>query len=100
MKLPTIVYSSVMVADWTTTIAGPRPGVNAHERNPIVNWLEPHPTAMYAVGASLDVLSILAIRKTIGTNHPKIATAIFYTAAAFRTTVVIHNLRYRSIYYR
>lgn len=95
LKLPTLVYTGAMFADWSTTaLSHPPDGVTVHETAPIINRLEAnHPKLMYAVGASIDAASIYAIHKFIGKRHPKVATVVFYAGAAIRGTLAVRNAR-------
>lgn len=102
LTLPTIAYSSVMVGDWVSTVAGMPPGSRhplpsgtaiVHESNPLVNWLEPHPKVMYVVGAALDVAAIVAIHKVLGKKHKKAATILLYSLAAARSLAIVNNLK-------
>jgi hypothetical protein len=48
---------------------------------------------MISLGAAMDVGAITAWNLTMGREHPRVATAGLWAMTAFRSYLVIHNLR-------
>lgn len=91
LTVPTVVFMSAAVSDMASTYVTNRWG-GLHEQNPTLNWLQPHPLAMVALGAAMDVAGVRAWNHFVGTKHPRLAAAGLYAGAAFRTFLAARNL--------
>lgn len=89
LKWPTIVYSSAVAFDYSTTYRGLQLG--ATERNPILRPLQNRPVALVATGAALDAAGVWAWNRYVGRKHPKLAVLGLYAMSAARIWMASHN---------
>ena len=92
LKLPTIVASVSAGADWASTYHALK-FYELRETNPLLQPFQRSPGKLVAIGAALDAASFSAWTLGIGERHPRLTAAGLWGMAAFRTYLVIHNLR-------
>ena len=92
LRIPTIAASAAAAADWASTYHALK-NYHVRESNPLLRPLDSSPTSMISLGAALDAGLVSAWNVTIGPRHPRIAAAGLWAMAAFRTYLVIHNVR-------
>ena len=88
---PVAVFSMSAAADWTSTgwaLSHPE----SREDNPTIAWAK-FPPAIIAVGIAIDAIGGYAWTKSTQ-RHPKMRTAGFLVAAAFRSYLVVQNIRH------
>lgn len=92
LTLPTLVYAGAVSLDIGST--ADCLSVGCHERNPALNWLEPHGTApMLTFGAGLSVAAYLTLTHAIAPQHPRLAKVVIYSAAIAHGLVGARNLQ-------
>jgi hypothetical protein len=87
---PIVLFSAGAAADWTSTavsLSHPR----SREDNPLIAWAKA-PPAIIATGAAIDAVGAYAWMKST-THHHRLRAAGFVAAAAFRSYLVIHNIK-------
>jgi hypothetical protein len=92
LRAPTIAASIASAADWASTYHALK-NFRVREANPLLRPLDRTPGRLITMGAVIDVASFSAWNLTVGRNHPKVAAAGLWGAAAFRAYLAIHNLR-------
>ena len=92
LKIPMMVWVSAVAADQITTyrFASDYRDV-LRETNPLISGLDRHPALLVAAGAASDAGTGWAAYRLFGAKHPRIAKAMFYGAAAYRTYLAAHN---------
>ena len=92
LTIPTIAASAAAAADWASTYHALK-HYRMREVNPILRPLDTSPGSMVTVGALIDVGTVSAWNLTVGRKNPRVAAAGLWAMAAFRTYLVVHNLR-------
>lgn len=92
LTLPTLAASIAAAADWASTYHALR-NFDLRETNPMLQAFQNEPGQLVSVGAAIDAAAFSAWNLTIGRKHPKVAAAGLWAMAAFRTYLVVHNLR-------
>ncbi len=94
LRIPIMVWASAVAADQATTYwFASHYGDMIHEKNPLIQPLEPHPVLLVAAGAAIDTATGWAAFRLLGSRHPKLAKLAFYGAAAYRAYLAAHNIR-------
>jgi len=52
-----------------------------------------HPMWLVAAGTAIDATTGWAVYHFLGPRHPRLVRIAFYSAAAYRTYLAIHNVR-------
>jgi hypothetical protein len=92
LRLPTFAASAAAAADWASTYHALK-YYRVREVNPLLRPLDSSPGSMVTVGGLIDVAGFSAWNLTVGRKHPRLAAAGLWGMAAFRTYLVIHNIR-------
>jgi hypothetical protein len=92
LKFPTIAASTAAVADWASTYHALK-YYRVRETNPLLRPLDHSPKTLVVVGALVDAGAFSAWNLTVGRKNERLAAAGLWAMAAFRTYLVIHNLR-------
>ena len=94
LKISLMVWVGGVAADQITTyqFASHHRDV-LHESNPLIRGLDRHPALLVAAGSAIDAASGWAAYRVLGPRHPRLAKAMFYGAAAFRTYLAVSNRR-------
>jgi hypothetical protein len=92
LKLPTMVAGTAAAADWASTYHA-LTNYRVRETNPLLRPLDHEPGSLVAVGALIDAGAFSAWNLTVGRRNERLAAAGLWAMAAFRTYLVIHNLR-------
>ena len=92
LRLPTFAASAAAAADWASTYHALK-YYRVREVNPLLRPLDSSPGSMVTVGGLIDVAGFSAWNLTVGRTHPRLAAAGLWGLAAFRTYLVIHNIR-------
>ena len=92
LTIPTIAASAAAAADWASTYHALK-YYRMREVNPMLRPLDASPGSMVAVGALIDIGTVSAWNLTVGRKSPRVASAGLWAMAAFRTYLVVHNLR-------
>lgn len=91
LKLPIAVFGVAAAGDWTAT------GYNITHGGAEGNrWLKPladRPALMITAGAAIDVAGAVVWSQLVGRHHPKIAAIGFYALAAYRSWLIVRNMR-------
>lgn len=94
LRIANIVYASGVASDYATTYRTLMTSEGTHERNPLVNWLEPTSIhAMFALGIGLDAASVWAWNRYVAKRWPRLAKVGLYVGAAVRIGFAIDNTR-------
>jgi len=89
LKVPTVVFASAAIADWTSTYRNLATG--GVEYNPMLRFTHSKPVPTVLAAAAYDVAGVWAWNRFVGKKHPKIARAGLYTMAAFRIGLAVRN---------
>jgi hypothetical protein len=92
LKLPTIAASTAAAADWVSTYHSLK-HYRVRETNPLLRPLDHAPGSLVAVGALMDAGAFSAWNLTVGRKNERLAAAGLWAMTAFRTYLVVHNLR-------
>ena len=92
LRLPTVIASSAAAGDWVSTYHALR-NFQVREANPLLAPWRDSPGKLVSAGAVMDAAGITAWNLTVGRNRPRLAAGGLWAMAAFRTYLVIHNLR-------
>jgi len=92
LRAATMAASAAAAADWASTYHALR-FYHVRETNPLLRPMDGAPGRMISLGAAMDVGAITAWNLTMGREHPRVATAGLWAMTAFRSYLVIHNLR-------
>ena len=92
LKIPTIVASAAAAADWASTYHALK-FYKVREVNPLLRPFQASPSSLITMGGFIDAGSVTAWNLAMGRRHQRIAVAGLWGMAAFRTYLVIHNLR-------
>ena len=93
LKMPATIWASAVLADQITTYRfSSGYGDVLHERNPLINGLDGHPTWLVAAGTAIDAASAWAAYRLLGRDHPRLLKLAFYGAAAYRTYLAAYNI--------
>ena len=92
LTLPTMAASTAAAADWVSTYHALK-YYRVRETNPLLRPLDHSPTSLVAVGALVDAGAFSAWNLTVGRRNERLAVAGLWAMAAFRTYLVIHNMR-------
>lgn len=92
LKLLTMAASTAAAADWASTYHALE-HYQVRETNPLLRPFDASPGALVTVGALIDAGTFSAWNLTVGRSNPPLAAAGLWAMAAFRTYLVIHNLR-------
>jgi hypothetical protein len=92
LMLPTIAASAAAAADWASTYHA-LSKFELRETNPLLQSMQGKPGRLVTVGAAIDAATFTAWNTTMGRRHPRVAAAGLWAMAAFRSYLVIHNLR-------
>jgi hypothetical protein len=92
LRAPTIAASVAAAADWASTYYAIK-YFKVRELNPVISPLQHEPARMISVGAVMDAGIVSAWNLGVGRKNQRVAMAGLWTMAAFRTYLVIHNLR-------
>jgi hypothetical protein len=94
LKIPVAIWATAVAGDHVTTYQfRTRYPALLHEENPLVRSLENHPFWMVTANSAIDAATGWAAWKWLGPRHPRLAKLVFYSAAAYRTYLVTHNMR-------
>jgi hypothetical protein len=94
LKLPATIWASAVAADQITTYRFSSGfGDVLHERNPLFNGLDGHPSWLVAAGTAIDAASAWAAFRLLGRGHPRLLKLAFYGAAAYRTYLAAYNIQ-------
>src|SRR5205814_8850999 len=94
LKIPAIVWAMGVATDQATTyqFSSRYPNV-LHEQNPFIQGLDRHPVWLVAAGTAIDATTGWAVYHFLGPRHPRLVRIAFYSAAAYRTYLAVHNVR-------
>ncbi len=92
LKLPTMVAGAAAAADWASTYHA-LSRYHLRESNPLLRPFDATPGPMITLGAVMDGAAISAWNLTVGRKYPRVAAAGLWGMAAFRSYLVIHNVR-------
>ena len=92
LRMPTTIASIAAAADWASTYHA-MSNYHVRETNFLLQPFQRSPGKLVAVGAAIDVGTFTAWNMVIGPRHPKVAAAGMWGMAAFRTFLVVQNLR-------
>ena len=92
LKVPTVIASVAAAADWASTYHA-MTNYHVRETNVLLQGFQSSPFKTVAAGAAIDVATFTAWNTMIGPRHPKVAVGGMWAMAAFRTFLVVHNLR-------
>jgi len=94
LKIPAIVWAAGVASDQATTyqFSSRYPNI-LHEQNPFIQGLDGHPMWLVAAGTAIDASTGWAVYHFLGPRHPRLVRIAFYSAAAYRTYLAIHNVR-------
>lgn len=94
LKLSAVVWTAAVASDHITTFQfRTKYPALLHEENVFVRRLENHPAWLVGINAAIDATTGWAVYKFLGDRHPRLATLAFYSAAAYRSYLSIHNVR-------
>lgn len=94
LKLSAVVWTAAVASDHITTFQfRTKYPALLHEENVFVRHLENHPAWLVGINAAIDATTGWAVYKFLGNRHPRLATLAFYSAAAYRSYLSIHNVR-------
>lgn len=94
LKIPVAIWAAAVAGDHVTTFQfRTKYPTLLHESNPLVRPLEDHPVWLVTANSAIDAATGWAAWKWLGPHHPRMATVVFYGAAAYRTYLVAHNVR-------
>jgi len=92
LRLPAALWIAGTAADQITTYRfSSQYGDLLHEENPLLGGLDGHPALLVAAGTAFDAATGWLVYHFIGPKHPRLAQALFYGAAAYRSFLAIHN---------
>ena len=92
LKVPTIAASVAAAADWASTYHALK-NYHVRESNPLLRPIDSKPGPMVSVGAAMDMGIVSAWNLTVGRKHPRVAAAGLWAMTAFRSYLVLHNVR-------
>jgi hypothetical protein len=92
LKLPTFAASAAAAADWASTYHALK-HYRVRETNPLLRPLDHSPGSLVTAGALMDAGAFTAWNLTVGRKNERLAAAGLWAMAAFRSYLVIHNLR-------
>jgi hypothetical protein len=92
LAIPTFAASAASAADWASTYHALK-YYKVQEQNPVLRPLQKSPGSMISVGGLIDAGSLSAWNLTVGRKNQKVAVAGLWAMTAFRTYLVIHNMR-------
>ena len=92
LRVPTIAASAAAAADWASTYHALK-YYKVRETNPFLRPLDGSPGPLVTVGSLMDAGAFSAWNLTVGRKHPRVAAAGLWAMTAFRTYLVIHNIR-------
>jgi hypothetical protein len=93
LRIPALVWAAGVAADQATTYRfSSRYGDLLHERNPLIQGLDPHPVLLVAAGSAIDAATGWAVYHYLG-RHPRLARIAFYGAAAYRSYLAVYNVQ-------
>jgi drug/metabolite transporter (DMT)-like permease len=92
LKLPTMVAGAAAAADWASTYHA-LSRYHLRESNPLLRPFDSTPGQMVTLGAVIDGAVFSAWNFTVGQKYPRVAAAGLWGMAAFRSYLVIHNVR-------
>jgi len=84
--------STAAAADWVSTYHALK-YYRVRETNPFLRPLDHSPASLVTLGALMDAGAFSAWNLTVGRKNERLAAAGLWAMAAFRTYLVIHNLR-------
>jgi hypothetical protein len=92
LRLPAALWIAGTAADQITTYRfSSQYGDLLHEKNPLLSGLDGHPGLLVAAGTAFDAATGWLVYRFLGPTHPRLAQALFYGAAAYRSYLAIHN---------
>jgi hypothetical protein len=92
LRLPAALWIAGTVADQVTTYKfSSEYGDLLHEKNLLISGLQEHPALLVAVGTAFDAATGWLTYRFLGSKHPRIAQLLFYSAAAYRSYLAVHN---------
>lgn len=92
LRIPTTVASIAAAADWASTYHA-MSNYHVRETNVLLQPFQKSPGTLVVVGAAIDAASFTAWNKVMGPRHPRLAVGGMWAMAAFRSFLVLHNLR-------
>jgi hypothetical protein len=96
LKIASVAFLSAASLDWSSTWVNLATGPYARENNPELAWLNGHPAAIVALGATQDVAGLWLWSRFVGRQHPRLANAGLFVAAGLRVAIAARNVsRYR-----
>jgi hypothetical protein len=91
LTMPTIAASAAAAADWASTYHALK-HYHVRETNPLLRPFD-SPRSVVSIGSLIDAGGFTAWNLTVGRRNERVAAVGLWTMAAFRTYLVIHNLR-------
>ena len=92
LRLPTIAASAAAAADWASTYHAVK-HYRIRETNPLLSAFSESPGQLVAAGALIDAAALTTWNLTVGRKKPRLAAAGLWAMTAFRTYLVVHNVR-------
>ena len=92
LRWPTIAAGAAATADWATTYHALK-FYKVQEQNPVLRPFQSTPGRLVTMGGMIDVAGISAWNLTMGRKNQRVAVAGLWAMTAFRTYLVIHNMR-------
>lgn len=92
LRLPTLAASAAATADWISTYHA-LSHFKVRESNPLLKPWNDSPGQLIGIGALIDAGGITAWNLGVGPKHPKLAVTGLWVMTAFRSYLVVHNLR-------
>ncbi len=89
LVLPTSIAASAAAADWVSTYCA-LTRARVRESNPVLRPFEQRPLRMVLLGGAIDVASVWAWNRGVGTR-PVAAASGLWAMAAFRAYLAVHN---------
>lgn len=85
-----MVYAATAGMDLASTVQCLNLG--CRERNPIINWLEPHgDVVMLGAGVALEATTALLVERFIGPRHPRLVKTAILAVSAIHGGLAVHN---------
>jgi len=84
--------SAAAAADWASTYHALK-YYRVRETNPLLRPIDHSPASLVTMGALIDAGAFSAWNLAVGRRHERVAAAGLWAMAAFRTYLVIHNIR-------
>lgn len=93
VKKAVVFWAAAAAADQATTYRfSSRYHDLLHEENVLVRGLDAHPVWLVTAGSAIDTASGWMAWRFLGDRHPRLAKTVFYSAAAYRSFLVVSNI--------